>query len=199
VPQKADWEGARGPEKGASPHSVGKFVLSLPRRFALIGKDEGALLFENAATKTEIKVVSGLQGDQLTPKSLLIRHVTGIGSYFDVLDSAYSARFGVFPLMLKGVVLGGLTDVRIYEIRQPLNRKIANGTMHGKDAFVNTQPPGLKGFITQGKKKETEVTYILLTDPDQRSELNIFISGALRLDETDIRKIVAAVNILPVR
>lgn len=50
------------------------------------------------------------------PKASFIRYASGIRDYYEVLKTAYSARVGVNPSILKDMPLMGLSGVIMYEV-----------------------------------------------------------------------------------
>ncbi len=173
LPQRTTWVNTELPATAARQYALGSFHLIMPGSFQLIAKDIDALLFEDAASKTEVKFVTAVQRDPPANKFAFVRYATGIRNYFDVLETAYSARVGVIPLAIKGIALAGLSNISILDIRQP----------------------SLKGFVLQGKKKENEIARILLTDLEGRAEIHIFITGPVRLDEKALHGILTTVHL----
>lgn len=197
VPQKVVWAAMERPAKDQQQYTVGRFQIAMPRSFHRIAKGLNALLFEDEALKTDIQFVAAPQREGLSSRYDLIRQVTGIGDYFDVLDTAYSARIGVIPLALKEVALTGLADINLLAIERT-SREGSSGT--AREAGRTVTPilqSELKGFAVQGKKKGKEITTLLLRDTAKKAEMHIFISGPVRVDEKALQSIVAGVSLIP--
>ena len=174
LPQQVDWKQGGGGTEKTREYTAGLYSFSLPIRFHYRGREGEVFFFEDAGTKrTEIKVAAKEQAARPFPGPEVYRFVTGMGDYAEVLERAYSARFGVIPLVLKGIALSGMNDVRLFEVRY--------------DAF--------SGSIAQGSKKGTELTHIILAGGATRAEIYYFISGPVRLDEQALQDLVTRIHI----
>lgn len=154
VPQKTAWSSTALPTQDGPHYSAGSFLLSLPGNFTLRGEGDNAFLFVEGATRAEVTIMFGPPTETFAPRSGMIRFMTGIQDHFDALSAAYHARFGIITLVLKKTALAGLQGVSIFEIQQQ----------------------SLKGFATVGEKGGNEFASVLLTDMDQRAELNILVT-----------------------
>ena len=174
LPQQVDWKQGGGGTEKTREYIAGLYSFSLPMRFHYRGREGEVFFFEDAGTKrTEIKVAVKEQAARPFPGPEGYRFVTGMGDYAEALERAYSARFGVIPLVLKGIALSGMSDVRLFEVRY--------------DAF--------RGSIAQGSKKGTELTHIILAGGAARAEIYFFISGPVRLDEQALQDLVTRIHI----
>lgn len=180
------WEGGAvlSSQEAEPYYTVERFQIAVPRQFRLTGKDAGGLLFDDRKAHIELQIVSGVRRELFGTRSKMLRMVTGIGDYYDVLDTAYSARFGIIPLALKKVLLQSLTNVNILEVRL------------GSD-LVKDRTFGLYGFVTQGTKKSREVSTIFLTDATRTAEIHIVVTSPQPLEQRSLREITERVRLLP--
>jgi hypothetical protein len=190
IPCQVTWKSSERPAKNTRQYSVGNFRVSLPGRFQLTGMDEGALQFEDRLNKTEIKFIAGARLVILGPKADFVEYASGIHDYYDVQKTAYFAQAGIVPLVLKDMILAGLSDVVLYEVflTSPEPRI---GTKNGIREPAQTS---LKGFLLQGKKREQEIASLFLMDGERREQLQVFLSGKRnRLDEKRLQEITEGI------
>jgi hypothetical protein len=199
VPQQTTWEVPKRLMKTSQPYSVGSFGIAVPKRFQLIGKGEASLQFEDRTSREEIRFIASKRLDLPASKVLFTQYVSGIRDYYDVLNTAYSAKVGVVPLMIKVLLLEGFAQVRIREITLSYpsqNTVQQKSTINQRE---QTAFPGLHGFITQGEKKGKEVVSVFLTDAAGKAELQIVFSGPIAMDEKTLQGIVTSVHLLPIQ
>jgi hypothetical protein len=197
VPHTISWQGPKRALTNTQQYPVGDFSITVPGRFTLTGQGENALQFEDKNAQTEVKFVAGQRAEISGSKAaLLVQYATGIRDNYDLLKTAYSARVGVIPLVLKDMALMGLADVVIYDVRLTslqLNTDQKKSDKNEISAFV------LKGFLTQGKKKGQETASLVLTEAGHGTELYVFLSGPKRLDGKNLQRIMAGVSVVPGR
>jgi hypothetical protein len=174
VPQRIEWMQSEATKFGMKERSTGDFSYSLPAQYLREGI-EGDVTFygDSGLRKTEFKVVAKSRGGSPETFSRLLRFLIGMGSYAEVLDKAYPARFGIVPLMVKDIALTDMSDIRIFSVRT-------------KD---------LEGYILQGSKQGSASTSIMLAGDRDRAEIYFFISSPTRLDEKTLQEIVTGVQL----
>jgi len=175
VPTKLEGMRSNQSKAGLQSFTSGDFSFSLPSRFRKITTEGDMTFFEdNQQKRTEVKVVS----NPIAPspvRTQLARYVTGIGDYADVLEQAFTARYGIIPLVLKDTALEGMDDLKL---------------LYVKDGVF-------KGYITQGSRKGSELSHIMLVDRMDRREINFFMSGPDRPDEQTLWEVISSIKITP--
>ena len=174
VPLRIEWMQGEATKFGMKERSTGDFSYLLPAQFRREGIEGDVTFFgDSGLRKTEFKVVAKSRGGSPETISNLLRFMIGMGSYAEVLDKAYPARFGIIPLVVKDLALAGMADIRIFSVRT-------------KD---------LEGYILQGSKQGSASTSIMLAGGSPRAEIYFFISSPARLDEKNLQEIVTGVQL----
>jgi hypothetical protein len=174
VPQRIEWMQSEATKTRMKEHSTGDFSFSLPAQYRREGVEGDVTFFgDSGLRKTEFRVVAKSRGGRPGAFSDMLRLMIGMGSYADVLDKAYPARFGIVPLAVKDIALTGMANIRIFSIRT-------------KD---------LAGYILQGSKQGSATTSIMLAGGRDRAEIYFFISSPARLDEKTLHEIVTGVQL----
>ncbi len=175
-PQLRDWT-ETGKAKGRTQeYRAGGYLVSLPEDYRYQGREGEMLFFEDRVKgRNELKIISSTQEPLFGRKRRLLALLTGIGDYAHVLETAYDARYGIVPLVLKDFALAGMNDIRLFSVKQR----------------------EFKGIITQGAKRGKESTHILIAGNNGRQEINFFISGPSRMEEQELRKLVAGIQHRP--
>jgi hypothetical protein len=182
VPQLAVWKAPKKNPKNQQ-YVLGQFEITMQKRFQLTGRDDTALQFEDRNAKTEVRFIIAPADGMRGLNAVLLRYASGIDGYYDVLKTAYHAKWGVVPLVLKMLALSGFSEVALYEVVQ---------TSSNEGSQVE-----LKGFITQGRKNGQEVVSIVLQDEKKGADIHAFLSAPLRLKEKTVREIAASVRLRP--
>lgn len=188
LPRQIVWETTKRSPKGLQQYTLGNFSFMMPARFQLIGKEEGALQFEDKVAKNEVRFFINPRKGIPRHVEWFIRYITGIRDYYDVLDMAFFTRVGVVPLVLKDIALAGLTGIKISALELAPPPRI--------DSVEKIKEPtgqALKGFLTQGKRKDKNTVSVLLVSND-REELHVFFAGLEQLDEKTVQKIVSEIR-----
>jgi hypothetical protein len=174
VPRRIEWMQSRETKPGMKERSTGDYSYSLPAQFLREGI-EGDVTFyaDSGPEKTEFKVATRSLASRTETFSRLLRFMTGMGSYAEVLDKAYPARFGIVPLVVKDIALTGMDDIRIFSVRTK----------------------ELEGYILQGSKQGSASASIMLAGGRDRAEIYFFISSPARLDEKTLQEIVTGVQL----
>jgi hypothetical protein len=197
APRQAAWTTPKRLLKNTRQYTVGYFGIAVPGRFQLTRMHENALQFEDREAKTEVKFVAGQRAEFPESKVVqLVRYATGIRDNYDLLNTAYSAKVGVLPLMLKDLVLRGLTNVVIYDIRLTSLQLRAD---QKKNDNSEQSLLVLNGFLTQGGGAGQETASLVLMEAAQGTELYVLLSGPKRLDEKNLQRIMAGVSMVPSR
>ncbi len=160
--------------KGQKRYTFEGVAFGLPQGFKLVKEEEEKkLFFADEDKKTKIMVIPGLYKDIDLPQSKsLLFYGLGIKNSYGLFQTVYYARFGAIPLILKGIALKDLNEIKVYEIE--------------KFPF--------RGFITQGTKDEKEFLDILLVDENKNSEINFNISSSEKLSEEILKIILGSVK-----
>ncbi len=193
LPHQIVWETTKRSPKGLQQYTLGNFSFMMPARFQLIGKEEGALQFEDKITKNEVRFFINPRKDIPRHVERFIRYITGIRDYYDVLDMAFFTRVGVVPLVLKDIALTGLAGVKISALELAPPPRI--------DSVEKIKEPAgqsLKGFLTQGKRKDKNTASVLLVSND-REELHVFFAGFEQLDEKTVQKVISGIRPISAR
>jgi hypothetical protein len=173
-PQRADWTAGEASRRNQDHHDIGSYRISLPPEYRYRGREGDVLFFESRdKNRTEIKIASLDRGALPSAEGRVLKAVTGYGHYADMLEKAYTARFGIVPLVIKDFSLTGSDEVLLFSV--------ALGNLHGT--------------ISQGKRKGKELTDIVLSDRSGNREIMLFISGPIRLDGQKLRAIADGIEL----
>ncbi|MFA5073451.1 MAG: hypothetical protein WC539_06105 [Nitrospirota bacterium] len=198
MPQQVAWKVSERAFKNVSAHSLGEFGIAMPEQFELTSEDPDVLQFHAMNDHVWVKFVIPAEKSNAHIALRFIRYATGVQNYYDVLETAYTARIGILPLVIKYIALQRFDDVNLYAFQQTSalpQKKQSRKKEKPSPAVVSM----IKGFIAQGRNKTQEVSTMLLTDMSGMKELHVVISGPKRLDEQELKKITAAVYLQPSR
>ena len=174
TPQHTAWNSGDKFSKKTPRYFLYTFSFLLPQNFALVIDKDIELVFQNQATKTKIAVAYGLRAEKGKGLEALVRRGLGIGDYADILDLSWSARIGIVPLVLKGIMLADLREASVHRLEQA----------------------PLRGFLMRGKRGNEEVVEILLMNRSSGEELELYLSGPKKAPDRLLQKIIGSVELV---
>ncbi|MEW6618746.1 MAG: hypothetical protein AB1422_05280 [bacterium] len=169
IPKKRGWEISQPTKENR--YNLRGIAFSLPEGFKFVKAKNGRLFFKNK--ETGIVVDSGFYKSLPSALSLELYYFTGIKESYGLYQAVYYARFGIIPLVLKAIRLSGRKKVEIYEIEEEV----------------------FKGFIMRCLQDKRWVADILLKNKKKGWEINFMISSSKRIEEDDLKTIVAVANV----
>jgi hypothetical protein len=162
------------------------FLLSLPRNYRLINRQEQTMVFYNLGNDTRLAVSTGLPRETVPDRPFLesVAGLLGYGNDYEAAVLAVRSRFGLMPSLIKSALLRryDASTVQIYHVRAgALSGIMLRGEQKGHDEDTPGNMPD-------------QVTEIMLRHAEKAPVIRMQSASRLPQDIERIRGLIAGIR-----
>jgi hypothetical protein len=155
-----------------SSYTLSGMSLRVPPPFHLVRQSKSELLFQDTILERVLIARPTLYEKRDDQTKAISAYLLGIRSDYSLLRFGYCARFGIIPLMLKGVVLSNVINPRIYEVRSGAYRALVVSALRGART----------------------VATMVVVDEQTGSEVSVSLSSRRPIEESPLKEVLAGIS-----